>query len=58
MTCEESVNDMYRIRYFEDHLEAVGLSVNQDGADIRGYFAWSLLDNLGEFLAKIEENIG
>ncbi|GAQ10339.1 beta-glucosidase 1B [Aspergillus lentulus] len=46
MICDESVNDMYRIRYFEDHLEAVGLSVNQDGADIRGYFAWSLLDNL------------
>jgi beta-glucosidase len=48
MTREESVNDLYRIRYFEDHLDAIGKSVNEDGSVINGYFAWSLMDNLGK----------
>jgi beta-glucosidase len=46
MTCEEAVNDTYRIQYFADHLDAVGRS-REDGSDIKGYFAWSLMDNLG-----------
>ncbi|KAJ5689572.1 Glycoside hydrolase family 1 [Penicillium macrosclerotiorum] len=46
MGVDEAVNDTYRIRYFENHLDAVGLACNEDGAKILGYFAWSLLDNL------------
>lgn len=46
MTCEEAVNDDYRVQYFADHLDAIGRSC-EDGSDIRGYFAWSLMDNLG-----------
>ncbi|KAH7131565.1 family 1 glycoside hydrolase [Dactylonectria estremocensis] len=46
MTKEESVDDGYRIRYFEDHLDAIGKSASEDGAVINGYFAWSLMDNL------------
>ncbi|CAG8009002.1 unnamed protein product [Penicillium salamii] len=45
MTCEEAVNDDYRVQYFADHLDAIGRSC-EDGSDIRGYFAWSLMDNL------------
>lgn len=47
MTVTEAVNDIYRIRYFEDHIEAVALACSEDGCDIKGYFAWSLMDNLG-----------
>lgn len=36
--------DPRRVKYYEDHLKAV-LSARQQGADVRGYFAWSLLDN-------------
>lgn len=54
MTCEDAVNDMYRVRYFDDHLRAVSTSITQDGADIRGYFAWSLLDNMGELTERSE----
>jgi beta-glucosidase len=32
------------VKYYEDHLKAV-LSARAAGADVRGYFAWSLLDN-------------
>jgi beta-glucosidase len=48
MTREEAINDPYRIKYFESHLEAVAKSHTEDGADIKGYFAWSLMDNLGK----------
>lgn len=56
MTREEAVNDTYRIRYFVDHLDAVGRS-RQDGSDIKGYFAWSLMDNLGMHLCFKLANI-
>ena len=49
MTLSEAVNDKYRIRYFQDHIDAVALSRNEDGSEINGYFAWSLMDNLGIF---------
>ncbi|KOS20006.1 Beta-glucosidase 1B [Escovopsis weberi] len=45
MTKEESVQDEYRLRYFTGHLDALCEAV-KDGVDVRGYFAWSLLDNL------------
>lgn len=50
MTVKEAVNDTYRIRYFQDHIDAVALARNEDGSDIKGYFAWSLMDNLGTLL--------
>lgn len=46
MTRDESVEDPFRITYFEKHLEAIAKSIREDGSDIKGYFAWSLLDNL------------
>lgn len=38
------VNDEQRIRYLEGHLNAVDHAIAK-GVDIRGYFAWSLMDN-------------
>ncbi|CAK7225351.1 hypothetical protein SEUCBS140593_005875 [Sporothrix eucalyptigena] len=46
MTREESVQDTFRQKYFNDHLDAICLSIAEDGSDIRGYLAWSLMDNL------------
>ena len=53
MTCEEAVNDPFRIQYFNSHLDAVCKSVGQDGSVIKGYFAWALLDNLGTWLCRL-----
>ncbi len=39
-----SVHDPDRIRYLHGHLAAVHRAV-ADGADVRGYFLWSLMDN-------------
>ena len=39
-----TVRDGERISYFERHLEAVRAALDE-GVDVRGYFAWSFLDN-------------
>jgi beta-glucosidase len=38
------VRDQRRIDYLRDHIAAVGKAM-EAGADVRGYFVWSLLDN-------------
>jgi beta-glucosidase len=39
------VNDQPRIAYLRDHVRAVGQAL-AEGVDVRGYFVWSLMDNL------------
>ncbi len=39
-----SIHDEERTRFILDHIAAVGEAIDQ-GADVRGYFVWSLLDN-------------
>jgi beta-glucosidase len=39
-----SVDDRERTAYLESHVRAVRQAI-EAGADVRGYFAWSLLDN-------------
>jgi beta-glucosidase len=41
---EGVVDDQRRIDYHEAHLNAVATAI-QRGVDIRGYYAWSLMDN-------------
>src|SRR5262249_2310905 len=38
------VDDVPRARYIADYLKAL-LEAREHGADVRGYFVWSLLDN-------------
>jgi beta-glucosidase len=39
-----AVHDLYRIRYVARHTAAVRQAI-EDGADVRGYFLWSFMDN-------------
>jgi beta-glucosidase len=41
---EDLAEDTLRIRYLRDHLRAAREAMRR-GVDLRGYFAWSLLDN-------------
>lgn len=43
-TSEEHLNDFKRIKYMVDHIEAL-LAAIRKGADVRGYFAWTLIDS-------------
>ena len=47
------VNDLDRVGYYLDHINA-SLDAKDQGVDLRGYFAWSLMDNIewAEGLAK------
>lgn len=38
------VHDAERTAFIREHIEAVGAAIEQ-GADVRGFFVWSLLDN-------------
>jgi beta-glucosidase len=39
-----SINDPLRVAYLDSHLKAARKAIEQ-GVNLRGYFAWSLLDN-------------
>jgi beta-glucosidase len=44
VTPDGTIEDYERIAYLRDHLTAVHQAI-ADGVNLRGYFAWSLLDN-------------
>ncbi|MEF2977416.1 GH1 family beta-glucosidase [Subtercola sp. YIM 133946] len=44
VSADGEVHDPLRVSYLQSHIDAVGRAI-ADGADVRGYFVWSLLDN-------------
>ncbi|MDX8047999.1 GH1 family beta-glucosidase [Lentzea sp. BCCO 10_0798] len=50
------VHDVKRTKYLVDHVRAVHRAISE-GADIRGYLAWSLLDNF-EWAAGYSQRFG
>ncbi|MCC9204829.1 GH1 family beta-glucosidase [Arthrobacter sp. zg-Y769] len=44
LSADGSVPDAERTRFILDHINAVGQAIDA-GADVRGYFVWSLMDN-------------
>jgi beta-glucosidase len=44
VSADGAVHDERRIDYLHRHIDAVGIAMDA-GADVRGYFVWSLLDN-------------
>ncbi len=41
----DAIDDRDRVNYYASHIDAA-LTARENGVDLRGYFAWSLLDNL------------
>jgi len=44
IAADGAVHDADRVAFLEEHLDAVAAAI-VEGADVRGYFAWSLMDN-------------
>ncbi|XP_054815058.1 beta-glucosidase 12-like isoform X2 [Prosopis cineraria] len=45
LSLEEALKDIYRIDYYYRHLYHLQTAI-RDGVNVKGYFAWSLLDNM------------
>lgn len=41
----EVLCDQFRLSYFQQYISNATAAKRDDGVDLRGYFAWSLLDN-------------
>ena len=41
----EAVKDKFRMDFYQQYLDQVVKAVEEDGVNLKGYFAWSLLDD-------------
>jgi len=41
----DALHDKFRVNFYHDYLTNVALALNEDKVNVKGYFAWSLLDN-------------
>ncbi|XP_029943661.1 cytosolic beta-glucosidase [Salarias fasciatus] len=39
------IEDVHRCQFYKDTILEVAKAIEEDGVDVRGYFAWSLMDN-------------
>ncbi|PTB81188.1 glycoside hydrolase family 1 protein [Trichoderma longibrachiatum ATCC 18648] len=42
---EKILEDDFRVKYYDEYIRAMVTAVELDGVNVRGYFAWSLMDN-------------
>lgn len=45
MSLEQIVEDDFRVEYFDGYVKAMALASKEDGVNVKGYLAWSLMDN-------------
>ena len=44
LSFDDIINDTFRIRFYDGYITSITKAIN-NGSNIKGYFAWSLLDN-------------
>jgi len=42
----QALNDTFRISYYQQYLTSLEQAISEDKVNVKGYFAWTLLDNL------------
>lgn len=45
MPISEAIHDTFRVNFYKDYIQNAIEAMTTDGVDLRGYFAWSLMDN-------------
>ncbi|WOO77170.1 Beta-glucosidase 1B [Vanrija pseudolonga] len=45
MSAEQAIRDTDRVNYYNGYLGALRAAVEEDGVDVRSYYAWSFIDN-------------
>lgn len=45
MEVEQIVEDDFRVEYFDGYVKAMAQASQEDGVNVKGYLAWSLMDN-------------
>jgi len=56
-SAEDIIHDTERVNYYKGYLDALAQAKNEDKVDVRGYLAWSLLDNF-EWASGLTERFG
>ena len=56
MSIEKALDDTFRVDYYRSYLQEMDRAI-KDGVDIRGYYAWSLLDNF-EYVVQCYTSCG
>ena len=52
-----TINDSYRIDYLKEHIEQMGLAIN-DGVDLIGYTPWSSIDLVSVSTGEFAKDMG
>lgn len=45
MSIADAVHDLFRVDFYKGYISNMKDAITLDGVDVRGYFAWSLMDN-------------
>ncbi len=53
-----SINDDYRIEYYEEHIKAMHAAIEEDGIELMGYTSWGCIDLISAGTGQMDKRYG